>query len=127
MLTSQIDRLRNGDNRIHFCYADRGGLLNITDFVVQIPNMPDTEIIKALSHENVIVRVKAICEVVRRHLIDADTTKAVKALKDDSTSFWNQYLVEDFAVAALDILGIEMYQGQNERIIALVKSRLYFD
>lgn len=101
--------------------------LNLTDLIEKIPGISDAEVTKALSHEHFIVRTKAICEAVSRNLNDSATIEAIRALKSDSTRFWNQYLIQDFAFAALDILGVETWQGQNERIDALVESQLHFD
>lgn len=97
-----------------------------TEFIEQIPVMSNPEVTEALSHENFIVRVRAICEAVDRRLDDAKTIEAIQALKNDSTSFWNQYLIQDFAFAALDILGVEKYKEKNERVDALVESQLHF-
>lgn len=100
--------------------------LNLTDLAERIPQMSDTEVTKALRHENFMVRTKAICEAVSRNLNDLNTIEAIRALKSDSTCFWNQYLVQHFAIAALDILGVETWQGESEQIDALVESRLHF-
>lgn len=79
-----------------------------------------------LKHENFIVRTKAVCEAVSRHLDDPKTIEAIRELQGDSTQFGNQYLTQDFAFAALDILGIEKHRGENERVDALVDSQLHF-
>lgn len=100
--------------------------MTLTKFIERIPAMPDSEVTEALTHENFIVRARAVCEAANRRLDDPKTIGALQALKSDSTLFWNQYLIRDFALAALDILGVEEHRGENERIDALVDSQLHF-
>lgn len=101
--------------------------MTLTKLIERIPAMSDSEVTEALIHGNFIVRAKAVCEAVNRHLEDPGTIEAIQILKGDSTLFWNQYLIQDFAFAALDILGVEKHRGENERVDALIASQLHFD
>lgn len=101
--------------------------MTLNDTIKRIPLMSDSEVTAMLGHANFIARTKALWEATERGLSDSRTLDAIRKLKEDSTVFWNQYLVQDFAIAALDILGTEKYNGQSERINVLIQSRLQFN
>lgn len=88
--------------------------------------MNDNELVEALYHKNFIVRTKAICEVTKRRVNTSEAIEAIYKLKNDSTVFWNQYKVQDFADAALELLGERDGTDKNEQVRALVKSKLQF-
>lgn len=69
----------------------------------------------------------AICEIVKRdHHIDEEQVELKKLIKNKN-SFWNNYLISDFAEAALDILGWMKYKGSRREVIQLIDSKLVFD
>lgn len=100
--------------------------MTLTELAEKIPVMDDGELVRALHHDNFIVRTKAICEVVKRGIDTTEAIEAIRKLGKDSTVFWNQYKVKDFADAALELLGVQENVNKNEQVKRLVKSKLLF-
>ena len=75
---------------------------------------------------NTTEKIKAICSMVREKNDIEQSGKILKQLSEDNTKFWNTYLVSDFAIAALDILGIKKYDGNRYEIQRMIQSELNF-
>lgn len=99
-------------------------LNELNALIKRIPTMSDDELAEMLKHEHFIVRTSAIWETVNRHNLDKDVVSLLKDLKKDETKFWNFIKVQDFAFAALDILGVEKYAGDNEYVKRLIKDEM---
>ena len=72
-------------------------------------------------------KVKTICALVKGELKLTNATEILKSLAQDNVKFWNTYLVSDFAIAALDIMGIRKYRGDKYEIKRLIPSGLKFN
>lgn len=96
------------------------------EMVDLIKTMPETEVLEALQDNNFIVRTAAIWETVRRRITSKTAEVRLRELTWDTESFWEQFLVCDFAEAALDILKIESYQGNKDTVRMLIQSGLDF-
>lgn len=82
-------------------------------------------IIGGLSHAGAIYRMNAIAFSSIHKIKDIEVQKMIKRLKDDET-FLDGYSVSQFAVAALDIMNIEKYTGDNSNIKNLIASKFEF-
>lgn len=82
-------------------------------------------IMKSLSCQGAIYRMDAIAFASLNNIKDAEIVKRLKELKKDDV-FLDGYTVGDFAVAALDNLGIEKYIGDDVRMKNLIESKFAF-
>ena len=82
-------------------------------------------IMKGLSCQGAIYRMDAIAFASLNNIKDAEIVKRLKELKKDDV-FLDGYTVGDFAVAALDNLGIEKYIGDDVRMKNLIESKFAF-
>ncbi|MGM9920649.1 MAG: hypothetical protein ACI33O_05335 [Bhargavaea sp.] len=76
--------------------------------------------------ENPIEICDLICELTRRKVHSSRVRDRLRELSKSQAVFWNNYLVSDFALAALDLMGWEPYDGSREEVIALIGSGLNF-
>lgn len=95
----------------------KGGCL--TD---HIPQMQTDELVSLLSHENFLVKASAIMEIVERGETNAEIESGLMKAAEDETSFWNTFRVKDLAMAALDRLGIQKYDGDRYEVLCLKKA-----
>lgn len=91
-----------------------------------IKNGNPSSIIKGLVHPGAFYRVNAIFCACRFKITDPPIKSYIDKLKTDSL-IMNGYRVSDFAIAALDILGFEPYEGDDRRILRLIASKFEFD
>ena len=89
-------------------------------------NVPSTKNGKGFLNTNPIEDCKEICEIVNKENPTNKDRKALEMFCDNKISFWNNYLVSDFAEAALDILGWKDYSGDRYEVRQLISSRLAF-
>lgn len=82
-------------------------------------------IISGLSHKGAIFRMNAIGNAVIHGMNDTETIRTLVELKNDDV-FLDGFTVGDFATAALDMLGVEKYSGNNRRMEELIDSRFDF-
>lgn len=94
--------------------------MSLSELIKRIPDMDDREVIEMLNHNNVLARTRAIWEVSTRRLHNDEVKSKLQDMKNDHAKFWENILVCDFAVAALDVLGYEKYQGTDEMIKRLI-------
>lgn len=80
-----------------------------------------------LGIDNPIEKCNIICEVVRRGKHSLSERDAIKNESKNNDIFWNNYLVSDFATAALHLLGWEKYSGNRNEIKELIESGLQFE
>lgn len=93
---------------------------------VDLSKKTNKEIVAAIKNENVIISCVAICETTKRKNDTNDVIEALIEKKESQESFWNNYLVSDFARAALHLLGKEEYTGKREEVLELIKANLIF-
>ena len=74
-----------------------------------------------------VIKTRAIFEVVNKKEKSPKVIKCLEDLEGDNSTFFNMYLVSDFATAALDILGVKKYSGQREEIERLILSGLQIE
>lgn len=98
--------------------------MNLNKLIEHIPEVDNNELIELLGHPNFIVRSKTICEIAKRHLLSEDVKSKLRELKNDDTIFWNRICVRDFALAAMDVLGYEKYQGDDTNVKSLIDINL---
>ena len=82
-------------------------------------------IMKSLSCQGAIYRMDAIAFASLNNMNDTETVEKLMELKKDDV-FLDGYTVGDFAVAALDNLGIEKYKGDNILVKNLIESGFAF-
>ncbi len=83
-------------------------------------------LVQMLPVENPLNQCGIICELTRRGLHSSTCRDAIRKLKDSKAVFWNNYLVSDFANAALDLMGWDDYSGEREETINLISTQLRF-
>ena len=66
-----------------------------------------------------------ICFAAIHRIRDSEMIAAIRAAKEDADLIY-AYRISDFAIAALDILGVEKYTGDNELIQTLIHSKFAF-
>lgn len=74
-----------------------------------------------------IQKASETCRIVSNRDVSESAVSFLKNTMSDERSFWNDYLVSDFAYAALDLLGIEKYKGDRHEVLRLIESKLAFD
>ncbi len=77
--------------------------------------------------ESPIEKCNIICEMVRRGRHSSRERGIIKIESENNDVFWNNYLVSDFAVAALHLLKWEKYSGDRNEIKELIESGLQFE
>lgn len=98
--------------------------MNTKTMIDSIQSMKDADVIRAIGDSNVLVCVRAICETASRGNRSADAEKALLKRENDERPFWNQYTVGTFAKAALDVLSVKRYSGQDDEVKRLISSGL---
>lgn len=81
--------------------------------------------IEMLYREGTFNKFNGIIECVKLNLKTDTVIKRLKELKNDTTIIAG-YPISNFSVAALDIMNIEKYNGDNVDIKGLIKSKLSF-
>ena len=92
----------------------------------QIQHGNSDAILQGLSHPGAIFRVNGAISAVKYVVKTPVIKMRLERIKNDNTII-NGYRVSDFAIAALDILGLEMYRGNDLKVRALIKSKLIFE
>lgn len=82
-------------------------------------------ILQGLAHPGAFYRINATMSAGRHFVKEPVIGIYLKRLKEDNM-IMNGYRVSDFAYAALDILGIEKYIGNDIRIRRLINSKFDF-
>lgn len=98
--------------------------MTLNERIKNIPNEDNYLIAGYIKDNNVVMKVRAICESVKRDLSSSDVISAIQDASCDQRSFWNQYLVSDFAEAALDVLGIKKYEGERRQVLEMIEVKL---
>lgn len=100
--------------------------MKLNEKIKRIHEEDNNGLLSAINDSNIILRVKAICEAAGRKNSYTTFQPAIEEAKLDERVFWNQYRVCDFAIAALDVMGLQKYKGKNEVINGLIQSKLQF-
>ena len=82
-------------------------------------------ILNGLSHSGAIYRMNAVAYAAIFKINGEEAIKRLRALKNDNVDIMG-YLVSDFAIASLDMLGAEKYNGADSRVKELIESRFIF-
>ena len=61
------------------------------------------------------------CRVVNKHLIEL-----MQEMENDETKTWDYRAVGDYAKAALDILGIKSYEGDDPYVLEMIEDKMQF-
>ena len=83
------------------------------------------DILICLKHKGALIRVNGIMNAVLYSLKTPEIIALIKGLKNDEKMF-DTYLVSDFAIAALDVMDIEKYEGDKQQILGLIDSKFSF-
>ncbi|MCD8354451.1 MAG: hypothetical protein LUC47_09105 [Clostridiales bacterium] len=83
------------------------------------------DILAGLTHKGALIRINGIINAVCYSFKTPETVSLIKNLKNDNITF-DTYSVSDFAIAALDIMGVEKYNGNRKQIVDLIGSRFDF-
>lgn len=97
----------------------------MNDRVKKMINGDKKTIIECLSFSGAIFRMDAIACACIHHYKDDEIIKKIKELKNDTISL-DGYSVSSFAHAALELLGIEKYTGNNYKVVNLIESNFDF-
>lgn len=95
------------------------------EFINNIHIGREKNISLALQQDGAIFKANGIISAVNHKIISENIVNQIKKLKDDKTLI-SGYFISEFAVAALDVLGIESYNGDNEKIVKLIDSKFNF-
>lgn len=82
-------------------------------------------ILYGLQHKGALIRVNGIINAVKYQCVNDEVSKIIYQLKDDM-NIVEGYSVSQFAIAALHILKIETYTGDNEQINDLIEYEFDF-
>ncbi len=77
------------------------------------------ELINKLTDEGAVFRCQGILECLKKGVNTPDAAEAMKRLKNDGVVIMGRR-ISSYAQAALDILGIEKYKGNDEEVIELI-------
>lgn len=77
--------------------------------------------------ENPIEICDLICELTKRKSHSSTVRDILRKLSKSQAVFWNDYLVADFALAALDLMAWDNYKGDREEVNRLIESGLNFE
>lgn len=91
----------------------------------EMRNGNSNAIVAGLLHHGAIYRMNAIAFSSLQRRSNKEIVEKIKALRTDHFGI-DGYSVSDFAIAALDILGIEKYTGTNQNIKRLIDCRFNF-
>lgn len=80
-----------------------------------------------LTDRSPITKCAVICEMVKRGKHNSQERDALMQEIKNKDEFWNDYLVSDFAFAALHLLHWKKYDGDRIEVNQLIKSELVFD
>lgn len=75
-----------------------------------------------LRDSSAFLKISAIVHSVNIEKCPDDIVELIKAAKSDTTEVAG-YVVSEVATAALDIMGVETYAGENRSIIRMIESR----
>ncbi len=83
------------------------------------------EVLNNLNKKGSFYKFNGIVECVKSNLVNDEITTKLKEFKTDN-SLIAGHTISDFSTAALDIMGIEKYTGDDLGIIGLIKSKFDF-
>ncbi len=85
-------------------------------------------LIEGLASSSSVLRTNAIVETAKHGYKDEALLRLIRDLRNDNVgSFGDEYWrVWQFAVAALDVLGVEKYTGHDEGVKQLIDSKFDF-
>lgn len=82
-------------------------------------------ILEGFQSSSVLGRINGAIHAAKKGINDAEIREALLALKGDMAVCMG-YCVSDVAIAVLDILGIEKYKGNDDRICEMIQSKFEF-
>lgn len=103
-------------------------MAKLTDLKEMVYNMSigdESAIYNGLNHNGAVIRMNGIMFAANFKFKKSSIIDAIKKLTEDNTEF-NGYTVSQFAFAALDVIGIEKYQGNDENIKELIDYKFVF-
>ncbi len=77
------------------------------------------DIMDKLIHSGASFRANGIFECVKYHVISFDIVEQLKKLKDDQVMVIG-WTVSQCAIAALDVLKVEKYSGEDPHVLSLI-------
>lgn len=80
---------------------------------------------EALNHKGALYRINGIVGCVLHSIKTDEVISVIKELLSDDVTV-SGYMVSDFALAALDLLNVSKYAGNNDRVKALIKCKFQF-
>ena len=84
-------------------------------------------LVRILPEENPINQCAIICELVGKNARSSEIQNELFRLTKSNDAFWNNYMVSDFANAALDLLGYKPYGGNRLETKDLISAKLVFE
>lgn len=84
-------------------------------------------LVEILPKETPINQCAVMCELVRKDARSSAIRNELLRLSKSKDVFWNNYMVSDFANAALDLLGFVPYRGSRSEIKDLISAKLVFE
>jgi len=95
-------------------------------FIDDIHKGSEKLVAEALEHNGALYRVNGITSAVNHKIISPIIVEKIIKLKDDNVVTICGAYVSEYAIAALDILGIEKYTGNEFRILRLIEAGFNF-
>ena len=96
------------------------------DLILAMQSGDKDGIYRGLIHSGAIYRTNAIIHTVKHKILNDSIISEIRELTKDGVSLMGVYKVSDFAIAALALLGIEKYYGDDEIILNLINSNFNF-
>lgn len=99
---------------------------NVDMLFEEMNNRNHDIIIRGINDKTPIVNYKAILSGTREGMHDRAFIKGLKRLKKSEVTLLGGVKLRDFAVAALDLLNVEKYIGDDEHIKKYISSNFDF-
>ncbi len=77
------------------------------------------ETIDKLTNDGAIYRCQGIIDCLKKHITDQQVVEAIGRLKNDNVVILGRR-VSSYALAALDIIGVEKYSGNDDEVRELI-------
>ena len=99
--------------------------LPIKEIISRMSVGEEDAIINGLSHKGALIRINAVMFAVKYKCKKNNVIELIKELLTDNTEV-DGYSVSQFSIAALDVLGITKYTGNDENVVELIDDEFLF-
>ena len=98
--------------------------MNQKYFLDNLSTASESEIVEAMNSKIRMASSFAAFEAVKRKLSDEQIADGLKKMTSDNQFFWEPYHVSDLAHAALHILGLQKYSGNDPNVLYWIDAKM---